>query len=197
MSELSEIISAANIRMAAIESSRDEAIAMSRIVIRKTKNVIHAIHTGADYMKTQGELKQDVRMMLSKVKNEPEVLYSGIVGDACAEYAEAMIVSAIVKKKPLPSFDTLKITPGSWMLGLADSVGELRRLVLTNLMNDNLQKAEYYFKNMEEISGEVMKFDIPDAIIPIRRKQDVARGVMEKTRSDIANAIMLSKFKQN
>ncbi len=195
MNELSDIVSSANEKMESIEEGRDYAITMSRSIKRKTKNVLHAIHTGDDSTKLQSELVSDVETMLSKVKDVPEIYFSQIVTDTCAEYAEAMIISAIVNEKSIPSFESLNISPGSWMMGLADAVGELRRLVLTNLMADDLKKAKFYFEYMENIGAEVMKFDVPDAIVPIRRKQDIARGVIEKTRSDVANAIVVSKIK--
>ena len=31
---------------------------------------------------------------------------------------------------------------------------------------------------------------VPDAVLPIRRKQDIARGVVERTRSDLFTARM-------
>jgi translin len=31
-----------------------------------------------------------------------------------------------------------------------------------------------------------MRFDYPDAILPIRRKQDIARSLLEKTRGEVA-----------
>jgi translin len=39
-----------------------------------------------------------------------------------------------------------------------------------------------------------MRFDYPDALIPIRRKQDVARSLVEKTRGDIAGAVNASRL---
>ncbi len=195
MNGLSETIKTANVRMAELEAKRELAISMSRAIIRKTKNMIHAIHVDKEYMLIQGELKQDVKMMVSKLKNEPSILYSGPVTDAMMEFSEALILSSIVRKKDLPSYESLKVSPEAWILGLADVIGELRRLVLTNLMSGNMSKAEYYFNSMEEIGNEIMKFDVPDAIVPIRRKQDVARGVIEKTRSDMTNAVLISELK--
>jgi translin len=41
---------------------------------------------------------------------------------------------------------------------------------------------------MEEISEELRMMDVPDAVVPLRRKQDIARGIMDKTRSDMLGA---------
>ena len=194
MKGLTENIESINVKMSAIEVKRESAIAMSRSIIRRTKNMIHAIHQGEEFMSIQGELKASVREMISKLKDEPSVLYSAVVEDAMMEYSEALILSAIVRKKDIPSFESLKITPQAWMLGLADVIGELRRIILTNLMKGDMTKASYYFDIMEEIGSEVMSFDVPDAIVPIRRKQDIARGILEKTRSDMTNATIMSSL---
>jgi translin len=42
---------------------------------------------------------------------------------------------------------------------------------------------------MEDMFLVIMRFDYPDALIPIRRKQDVARSLVEKTRGDVAVAV--------
>ena len=194
MKGLTENIESINKKMTAIEVKRESAIAMSRSIIRRTKNMIHAIHQGEEFMSIQGELKASVRDMISKLKDEPSVLYSAVVEDAMMEYSEALILSAIVRKKDIPSFESLKITPQSWMLGLANVIGELRRIILTYLMKGDMAKASYYFEIMEEIGNEVMNFDVPDAIVPIRRKQDITRGILERTRSEMTNATVMSSF---
>lgn len=195
MKGLTETVAAVNIRMSVLETKREASLTMSRAIIRKTKRMIHAIHVGEDYMVIQGELKMDMKNMISKLKTEPEIFYSAPVEDAMMEYAEAFILSATVRKKDVPSFESMKITPRAWMMGLADCVGELRRLTLSSLMNDDLAKAEYYFSAMEEMSTIVLSFDVPDAIVPIRKKQDVTRGIVEKTRADMVSAKMFSKIK--
>lgn len=41
---------------------------------------------------------------------------------------------------------------------------------------------------MEDIFTALMRFDYPDAIVAVRRKQDVARSLLEKTRGEFAVA---------
>jgi translin len=38
-----------------------------------------------------------------------------------------------------------------------------------------------------------MTFDIKDSVAPLRRKQDIARGIMERSRTDLATAKIMSK----
>ena len=41
---------------------------------------------------------------------------------------------------------------------------------------------------MEDIYTALMRFDYPDAIVAVRRKQDIARSLLEKTRGEVAVA---------
>lgn len=193
MEGLPEAVSKAADRFAEIETKRELSLSMSRAVIRKTKNMIHAIHVGEDYSAVKEDLLKDVSAMKGALKDEPSVLYSNAVEDAMMEFAEAFLLAAVVERKVLPDYIELGISPQAWAMGLADCVGELRRKVLTLLTAGDLDSARYYFGRMEEIGDEVLGFDVPDAIVPIRRKQDVARGILERTRSDITTAVVMSK----
>jgi hypothetical protein len=41
---------------------------------------------------------------------------------------------------------------------------------------------------MDRIYEAIMNFDYPPALLPIRRKQDMVRGLIEKTRGELAVA---------
>jgi translin len=73
-------------------------------------------------------------------------------------------------------------------MGLADTIGEIRRVIVGCLMNGDTDRAKALFAAMEEISEELLMMDVPDAVVPLRRKQDIARGIMDKTRSDMLGA---------
>lgn len=195
MEGLTASVSEATERFGEIEAKREISLSISRKIIRKTKNMIHAIHVGEDYSQFEKELIDDVNGLRSAVESEPSVLYSAAVEDAMMEYSEAMLLAAVIERKPMPSYRDLNISPQAWAMGLADCVGELRRTVLTHLTEGDLEDAQYFFARMDEIGDEVLGFDVPDAIVPIRRKQDVTRGTLERTRSDITNAVIASKIR--
>lgn len=192
MEGLKETVSAANEKLSDIEKKRELSISLSRAIIRKTKTVIHGIHVNQYDEKMMVSLKNDMDSLIESFKDD-ETLHSGPVKDAMMEYSEACIFAAVYEGKKIPSYEDLKITAQTWVLGLADSVGELRRLVLAMLVAGNMEKAKEYFEAMDEISNEVLMFDVPDAISPIRKKQDAIRGIVEKTRSDYANALIFKK----
>ena len=183
-------------RFAVLEKKRNIALESSRSITRKTKNMIHAIHVGDNCTGIANDIRSDVDRMISELKDEPSILNLALVQDALGEYAEAFIFSSVVKGEGVPSFDSLGISPQAWVMGLADSIGEMRRMILAYLIDGRIDDARRLFEDMDSIGDDVLGFDVPDAIVPLRRKQDVARSVIEKTRSDITNAVMLAQYKK-
>ncbi len=193
MKGLSESLVSAAERFAATEKHREIAIRSSREITRSSKRIIHSIHDGESDINEMKNISELVRNLVLEIKEEPSLLYTGPASDALGEYAEAMILNKILVDGSVPSYEDLGIDERSWALGLADIVGELRRIVLKNLMNGDVEKAVDVYELMEDVTDGILMFDVPDAIVPMRRKQDIARGVMERTRSDIATAVVMSK----
>lgn len=194
MSEFEKALDSAADYFAESEKGREKAIRISREIIRSSKRVIHSIHNNqADIVETE-KMKELVDGLMSDMKDDPSLAYSGPASDALSEYAEAMILNDIIFENRIPSFKDLSIDEGPWIMGLADVTGELRRVVLRKLMTGDLDGATLVFETMEQIVHGILMFDVPDAVIPLRRKQDIARGVMERTRSDMATAVVMSKI---
>ena len=57
------------------------------------------------------------------------------------------------------------------------------------LRAEKIEEAENYLAMMEDIHTLLMRFDFPSALVPIKRKQDVSRGLIEKTRGDLTTAL--------
>lgn len=192
MQGLEDGVNIAAEELSRLESGRESVISCSRRIIRLTKTVIHAIHTGGPYSEQKEELESEV-MDLNDLCGVPMLMASGPAQDAMSEYAEAMIFEAAVTCRPIPSCNDLGIPAGAWVLGLADSIGELRRMVMTMLVDEDLEGAKTVFGMMEEIHSKLVMLDVPDAVVPLRRKQDIARGVMDRTRSDITLASIMNR----
>jgi translin len=97
-------------------------------------------------------------------------------------------VLSMLESDDVPSPEDLEVSSTGYLLGLGDSVGELRRFCLDELKAGRTERANHFLERMEDIFVALMRFDLPDAIVPIRRKQDVARSLLEKTRGDVAVA---------
>ena len=78
------------------------------------------------------------------------------------------------------------LEPATYLQGLAEAVGELRRRCLDMLLKDNPTEAGRLLGEMDDIYGILVTMDYPDAITNgLRRQTDLARGIIEKTRGDI------------
>jgi translin len=64
-------------------------------------------------------------------------------------------------------------------------VGELRRGALDFMLEGNTTKANEYLQHMDQIYDAIMSFDYPSALVPIKKKQDMVRSLIEKTRGEL------------
>lgn len=190
MNGLIEAMASVTGELSVAEDAREAAISHSRRAIRLTKNVIHGIHASTEYSEYSTDLENEMRVLID-LSDDPLVLTSGPVQDAMGEYAEARLFEAMMLGKDVPSNEDLRIPAGAWVLGLADTLGELRRAVMTCLMDEDMDRAMELFGIMEDVHEQIMLLDVPDAVVPIRRKQDIARGIMDRTRSDMTTASIM------
>ena len=191
MRNLSSIVDEIQTQMEELEAKRELSLAMSRQIVRKTKKVIHALHKGEQYQDMLRQAEQEMQELEEALRDSPQIWNSGAVYDAMMELAETAILVAVIEGRPLPTPSELHVQPASWVLGLGDAIGEMRRRTLDLLRDDDTDGAESMLQAMEELFAALLSFDSPDAILPARRKQDVARSLLEKTRADVtANAVM-------
>ena len=190
MENFSDEVRSAADELRRIEADRDLALARSRKVVRLSKRVIHDVHTGSAVGDDVAGLEAAMAELMSV--EAPEIRGSSLVQDAAMEYAEAMLLLSLVTSGRVPSHSDLGISAAAWVLGLADCVGELRRILTRDLMDGRVDSAMATLEMMEGISGELMLLDVPDAVAPVRRKQDIVRGIMDRTRSDMTIASMMS-----
>ena len=91
----------------------------------------------------------------------------------------------------------MKINPLNYALGLADVIGELRRYALDNIRVDHIEGLNNILENMDEIYTYLFSIDYPIGITQdLRRKVDVARNIIEKTRGDVSLAIQMNDLKK-
>jgi translin len=189
MKNLDEIASKIQAGLDEKDTVREIAIKSSRAIIRLSGSAVHALHRGEDADATLAEAYDEVQRLKSLLQEHPDIGNSGLVEDAMQEMAEAAIIVAISKGEDLPEPNDINVTDTAYLLGLGDSLGELRRFALTALRNGKVDSATVYLEMMEEMFTVLMRFDYPDAIVAVRRKQDVARSLLEKTRGEVAVAV--------
>jgi translin len=161
-------------------------------LIRYASITIRAIHR-QEFEEARRLLRESsvVKDSLEKVVSECEELrYHGFVRDAQKEYTEANATLALVTGQPLPDPQVLGVDYTSYLNGLGDTVGELRRYILDNMRHGDLSRCEDTLNAMDDIYTTLVTMDFPDAVTGgLRHTTDQVRGILEKTRGDITLAV--------
>lgn len=179
------------------DQAREEALSLTRVVIRRCGAAIRSIHRGEfdralELTERAGDALFRIQDLLA---DHPDVRYAGFVDGAEQEYAEARIVYSIITEHTTPTPEEIGVEMTSYLSGLGDTVGELRRHVLDLIRQGRPEEGEVHLAAMEEIYHLLMLFDYPDAITKgLRRKGDVARSLLERTRGDLTNAMGQKKL---
>jgi translin len=165
---------------------QDKLISISRILIRECSNSIKLMHAN--------DLKA-AKINLLKLKNSINKLKKAypenktIVQSVWQEYAEAYLFLCCLEKKPFPSYKKLGLSAQSYVLGLLDLFGELRRKIIYYLANKNLKEAEFLFSIMQTLFDELLLFRFSSSLLPnFKKKQDIARIQLEESRIQILQA---------
>ena len=102
------------------------------------------------------------------------------------EYVEASVVCALVPNDNLPTPEELGVEAATYLQGLAEAVGELRRRCLDILRHGHSEEAERLLSLMDDIYAVLVTMDYPDGITGgLRRLTDIVRSLNERTRGDM------------
>lgn len=175
------------------ETAYSAAEVQTRKIIRKTKKAIHGIHLGQRDPELIDSIAADLASLTESVSRIPRVLWGPAIEGAMSEFAETVLYDQALRGEDLISYDELDVTPSAWACGLADAVGELRRDLLSAISAGDLERAGTIFETMEEMSDALMELDVRDTVAPVRRKQDICRGIMDRSRGDFTTAVMLGR----
>jgi translin len=139
-------------------------------------------------------LIENAREIISRLqdlaKEYPEIIYSGMFSAALQEYSEANIFLRLIEESRFVTPKDINVPAVDYVLGLADVVGEYRRLALDALREGDAEKGEKCLEIMDEIYVELMAMDEAYMLVPgLRRKCDVARRIIETTRGDITQEV--------
>jgi translin len=140
--------------------------------------------------KTIGDAKEIISKLQSSAKEYPEIIYSGMFSTALQEYAEANIFQGLIHEARVVTPKEINVPAVDYVLGLADVIGEYRRLCLDVLREGDAEKGESCLRTMDEIYIELMAMDEAYMLVPgLRRKCDVARRIIETTRGDVTQEV--------
>jgi len=160
--------------LAATQDSREFLLKNTREIIILCSKSIIAVHKG-ELVTAKNNLKQADKLQLRRYLITPE-----------QEYVEAACLIAIVEKKDIPSDKKLAVMPESYVLGLLDCVGELKRKVFDEMRTGDIDEAIRFFEIMENLYLQLYTFSLYDKVVKeARRKIDVNRILVDDVRSAI------------
>ncbi len=170
---------------------RETILKASRNSVRFSQEAVRAIHRD-EFEKAKDKLKEAKNLihdMDSQIKDTcPQLYYKGHVAVMFQEFVEAALFLNLIEGLPdIPGPEELQVSNYDYLQGLGDLIGEIRRYSLNAIRKEDFPKAEKCLTYMEEIYDMLLTLDYPEGLIPgVRRKVDVARSLIEKTRSELA-----------
>jgi len=130
--------------------------------------------------------KEKIANLQELAKQYPDIIYGGMFSAAMQEYSEANILYTLIKEKRFLTPSDINVPSVDYVLGLADVIGEYRRLALDNLREGEVKKGEECLQIMDEIFIQLLALDEAYMLVPgLRHKSDIARRIIESTRGDI------------
>jgi translin len=188
---LSEIADSVRQHLDAKHQAREQALALSREVIRLSANAIRAVHRkefgAARELLARG--RDNLAEIEKALADHADIRHAGFVHDGQKEFAEANCTLALIAGEPLPTPEQLKVTGPAYLNGIGETVGELRRHLLDELRTGDVTHCEEALTAMGDIYDVLVTMDYPEAVTAgLRRTADAMRGILERTRGDFTVA---------
>lgn len=207
MQHIEEIAERIRQSLEARTSARDRALAQTRTLVRHCANAIRAVHRDEEQtaLENLSAAQGLVRCLKEDLAEYPGLYFAGYTQDALKEYAEASIFFALaLRDGKLPEPEELGLEHATYLQGLAEATGELRRRCLDNLRfgsaeeNGRPSEAEKLMAYMDDIFAILITMDYPDAVTGgLRRLTDIARGVIERTRGDLTISLRQEQLEKS
>ncbi|MCB8918261.1 MAG: haloacid dehalogenase [Ardenticatenaceae bacterium] len=199
MSELEQIADIIRDNFEEVNTARDRAYQRSRQLTSICARAIRAIHReewdAAEALIAQAQ--EAATTMVTDVDDYPMLYYAGYTQDALKEYVEANLTYALVRDRPGQTPEALGVEYNTWLNGLAEAATELRRRILDIIRHGHSQEVERLLDRMDEIYSLLVTFDFSDSITGgLRRRTDVVRGVLERTRGDVTQSLRQAELEQ-
>ena len=187
----------ANETLRARHEARERTIPLCRRATRDSALAVRAVHrddlgAAREHLAAAGAALTEAARATAA---HPAVREAGFLHDAQKEYVEANLTLAFVTHEPPPNAATLAVDAPAFLHGMVEAASELRRAVLDRLRAGDAADAQALFAVMEDAYDVAASVDYPDALTGgLRRATDALRAVLERTRGDITNAVVLARF---
>jgi len=167
-----------------IQENREFLLKNTREIIILCSRSIISIHKGD--LKTAKKNLTQVDLLLKKYRKKAISDLRRYLITSEQEFVEAACFLAIVEGREIPSDKKLKVLEESYVLGLLDCVGELKRRIFDKIRTGEINDALKIFDIMENLYLHLYPFSMYDKVVKeARRKIDVDRILVEDVRGAI------------
>jgi translin len=171
-----------NAELQNVEERREILIKNTRDIIMLCSKSIIALHNN-EMDDAHNKISQ-AKVMLEKFKEYAKTDLHKYIAVAEQEFVEAYVLKSIVEESLLPSKTELNVLGSSYLTGLLDCIGELKRMVYDRMRLGKADDAIKLFTIMQNLYSIVYPFAVYDNLIPgLRRKLDVSKMLIEDIRA--------------
>jgi len=168
------------------------------VIIRTSATAIRSLHRGET--DRAEELLSQARVLITEAEaslgHHQDIYHAGFFYDAVKEYAEGVLSAALLAGEPLPLPSEIGVHSVPYLKGLGEAVGEQRRRMLDYLRAGRVDDAEATFVSMDTVLDLLTSLDYPDGMTAgLRRTTDVARSLIERSRSDLTTAVVQERLR--
>jgi len=180
------------------DKTRERLLDLTRKTTRLASWAIIQIHRGQipKAKATLTEAEASIAQMRDLLNQRVEFKQAGYVIVAFQEFSEAKILLGFANEKKLLTPSEVGVDWMPYLLGLLDFLGELRRRTMDQLKAGKLKKAQHTFESMEALFEDLLSLDRTSIVPTFRRKLDVAKKLVEATRSDVIADIRRSSLER-
>lgn len=171
-----------NRELRSIEERREILIKNTRDMVMLCSKSIIALHNNE--MDNACNQISQAKMMLNKFKEYAKTDLQKYIAVAEQEFVEAYVLKSIVEESSLPTKNELNVLGSSYLTGLLDCIGEVKRMVYDRMRAGKAEDATKLFAIMQDLYSVVYPFAVYDNLIPgLRRKLDVSKMLIEDIRA--------------
>ena len=165
-----------------VEERREKLIKGTRDVISLCSKAIVAMHH--DQMQKAEMNMHQAKTMLDEFRQYSRTDLYKYVSVAEQEIVEAYSLKSVIQSSAIPSMQDLNVSGPSYITGMLDCIGEIKRMVYDRMRTGRGQDATKLFSFMQDIYSSIYPFAVYDHLISgMRRKLDVAKMLIEDIRA--------------
>jgi translin len=176
-----------------VEERREKLIKGTRDVISICSKSIVAMHH--DQMEKAEMNMQQAKMMLDEFRQYSKTDLYKYVSIAEQEIVEAYGLKSVIRDSAIPSMRDLNVSGPSYITGLLDCIGEIKRMVYDRMRTGRGEDAAKLFTLMQDIYSSIYPFAVYDHLVSgMRRKLDVAKMLIEDVRAIVTEEARRDKL---